>query len=196
VQSRLFQDTQKCRISSPGRSAADFRCRRSGARGSDAVEQWVEADEARQDGASPLNPVLGRRKRGDYGLPDLKSRTLSAVPVFRVASVARSAAWYTEVLGFTPDSVGPPAEPVFSILRRGGVELMLQKVQGAIAEPRAAGPSAGWDLYLRVEDVAVFRTALQAKVQNIGPIMVREYGCSELTLNDPDGHVIVLGQCG
>jgi catechol 2,3-dioxygenase-like lactoylglutathione lyase family enzyme len=126
----------------------------------------------------------------------MKRRILSAVPVFRVASVSRSAAWYAEVLGFTPDSAGPPADPVFSILRRDGVELMLQKAQGGIAQPRGAGPSGGWDVYLRVEDVTAFRTALQAKVHDIGPILLREYGCRELTLNDPDGHVIVLGQCG
>ena len=42
----------------------------------------------------------------------------ATVPVFRVASVARSMAWYADVLGFEADAVGPPGDPVFAILRR------------------------------------------------------------------------------
>jgi hypothetical protein len=48
----------------------------------------------------------------------------AAVPVLRVASVAKSMAWYHEVLGFSGDAVGPPQDPLFAILRRDGVELM------------------------------------------------------------------------
>ena len=39
----------------------------------------------------------------------------AAVPVFRVASVAKSIVWYRDVLGFTADPSGPPGEPVFAI---------------------------------------------------------------------------------
>jgi hypothetical protein len=57
----------------------------------------------------------------------MRARILDAVPVFRAASVARCARWYADVLGFSVDAVGPPDDPVFAILRRDGVELMLQK---------------------------------------------------------------------
>ena len=53
---------------------------------------------------------------------------VAAVPVLRVASVAQAMTWYRDVLGFQSDPVGPAADPVFAILRRDGVELMLQKV--------------------------------------------------------------------
>lgn len=119
-----------------------------------------------------------------------------AVPVFRVASVARSMAWYGAVLGFEADAVGPPHDPVFAILRRDGVELMLQKVRSAVAAPRASGdPEGGWDVYLRIDDVDAIRERLRTKVPNLGAIIDREYGCRELMLADPDGHVIVLGEC-
>jgi catechol 2,3-dioxygenase-like lactoylglutathione lyase family enzyme len=121
----------------------------------------------------------------------------SAVPVFRVASVARSAAWYADVLGFVADSVGSPDDPVFSILRRDGAELMLQKVREGVGSARSARVAGGgWDAYLRIDDADAFRSAIQGKVLELGPIVLRDYGCRELELTDPDGHVIVLGECG
>jgi catechol 2,3-dioxygenase-like lactoylglutathione lyase family enzyme len=120
-----------------------------------------------------------------------------AVSVFRVSSVARSAAWYASVLGFVADSVGPAGDPVFSILRRDGAELMLQKVREGVGAARSATTAGGgWDAYLRVNDVEALRSAVQAKVSEVGPIVLREYGCRELALTDPDGHVIILGECG
>jgi len=119
-----------------------------------------------------------------------------AVPVFRVASVAKSMAWYHEVLGFSGDPVGPPQDPVFAILRRDGVELMLQKVRGGVGAPRAATAEGGWDVYLRVDDAEAFREGVRARGAGVGPLEDREYGCREFAVADPDGHVIVLGECG
>jgi hypothetical protein len=34
------------------------------------------------------------------------------------------------------------------------------------------------------------------RVANVGAIEDREYGCRELAILDPDGHVVVLGECG
>jgi predicted enzyme related to lactoylglutathione lyase len=129
---------------------------------------------------------------GDTGTID------SAVPVLRVASVVRSMAWYSEVLGFTGDSVGTPNDPVFAIIRRDGVHLMLQKVQGGFGTPSrgASDPDRGWDVYLRIDDAEAFREAIRTRIPGIGPIEDREYGCREITVTDPDGHVIVLGECG
>ena len=121
----------------------------------------------------------------------------SAVPVLRVASVARSMAWYEDVLGFSADPVGPPDDPAFAILRRDGVELMLQKVRAGVGEPRSAAiAGGGWDVYLRVDDVQALHDAIRTKAPGIGPIEVRVYGCRECVLTDPDGYALVLGECG
>jgi catechol 2,3-dioxygenase-like lactoylglutathione lyase family enzyme len=121
----------------------------------------------------------------------------ATVPVFRVASVARSMDWYAGVLGFEADAVGPPGDPVFAILRRDGVEIMIQKVQRGVGEPRgAAQAGGGWDLYLRVDDTRALREAVRAKIPGVGAIVLRPYGCHEFEVTDPDGHVLVLGQCG
>lgn len=130
-------------------------------------------------------------------MPDEPVTIFAAVPVFRVASVARSMAWYSDVLGFTGDSVGPPADPLFAILNRDGVELMLQKIRHGVAMARAAGGAeGGWDVYLRIDDAEAFREMVKSKVPAVGPIEDREYGCREFVLIDPDGHTIVLGECG
>jgi catechol 2,3-dioxygenase-like lactoylglutathione lyase family enzyme len=126
-----------------------------------------------------------------------RATVLDAVPVFRVASVRRSAAWYSGALGFAADAVGPPDDPVFAILRRDGVELMLQKVAPGIAGPRAAAPGgAGWDAYIRVDRADAAREAIRSNWPDVGPIEERAYGCREFTVTDPDGHALVFGECG
>src|SRR5512143_834393 len=104
----------------------------------------------------------------------MKGKIIAAVPVFRVASVARSATWYTEILGFVADSVGPKDDPVFSILRRDGVELMVQKVIPGVGAARSATTAGGgWDAYLRIDDAEAFRVVIQAKVPTGGSIVLR-----------------------
>jgi hypothetical protein len=74
---------------------------------------------------------------------------------------------------------------------------MLQKVRSGVGPPRAVSHrEGGWDVYLRVDDVDALREALRTRVADVGPIEDREYGCREFVIADPDGHVIVLGECG
>jgi uncharacterized protein (TIGR02246 family) len=130
-------------------------------------------------------------------LPEQKPKAVrGAVPVFHVSSVAKSIAWYRDVLGFSADPFGPPDEPVFAILCRDGVELMLQSNFGETGKTRPATPEQGWSAYLRVADVHGVREAVLAKLPDAKPIVTREYGCLEFNLTDPDGHVLVIGQCG
>ena len=118
------------------------------------------------------------------------------VPVFRVANVALSVTWYGDVLGFSGDAVGPPDDPSFAILRRDGFELMLQKVRAGVGEPRSASKTGGgWDAYVRIYDADALWEDVRAKVPHVGRIVTTEYGCREFVVTDPDGHVLVLGEC-
>ena len=88
-------------------------------------------------------------------------------------------------------------DPTFAILSRDDVEIMLQKVRSGVAASRAAGSlEGGWDVYVRIDDVEAFREQVRAHVPDVGPIEEQEYGCREFEVLDPDGHVIVLGECG
>jgi uncharacterized protein (TIGR02246 family) len=120
----------------------------------------------------------------------------AAVPVFPAASVARSIVWYRDVLGFGSDPFGPPDDPVFAILRRDGAERMLQKAHGESGTVRAAPSEEGWNAYRRVADIHAVREAVLVRAPDASPIVMREYGCQEFNLTDPDGHVLVIGQCG
>jgi hypothetical protein len=54
----------------------------------------------------------------------------------------------------------------------------------------------GLNAYLRVLDVRGVRESVLARVPDAPPIETREYGCKEFSLTDPDGHLLVIGECG
>jgi catechol 2,3-dioxygenase-like lactoylglutathione lyase family enzyme len=116
-----------------------------------------------------------------------------AIPVLRVADVARSIEWYRGTLGFVADPfpVSPPHE--FALLRQGQVELMLRRGSPPVRpHPR----QYDWDVYLRREG-GRFRDVFAAF--NPRGIVTRRleqmpYGLAEFEITDPDGHVICLSQ--
>jgi catechol 2,3-dioxygenase-like lactoylglutathione lyase family enzyme len=116
-----------------------------------------------------------------------------AVPVLRVADVARSMQWYRGTLGFVGDPfpAAPPHE--FAILRQGQVELMLRRGSPPMrSQPR----QYDWDVYLRREGER-FRE-LFAAFSATGIVTRRleqmPYGLAEFEITDPDGYVICLSQ--
>ncbi len=116
-----------------------------------------------------------------------------AVPLLRVEDVARSMAWYREMLGFVADPF--PAEPPheFAILRHGRVELMLRR---GTPPARLAPRHYDWDVYLR-RDGERFREVCAALAER--GIVTRRlermfYGMAEFEITDPDGYVLCLGQ--
>jgi uncharacterized glyoxalase superfamily protein PhnB len=113
-----------------------------------------------------------------------------AVPLLRVADVARSAAWYHDALGFAIDPFPerPPYE--FAILRHGPTEIMLRR--GTEGRP-SRWP--GWDVYLRL---AGGLRELYAKLETQG-VVTRHlermfYGDAEFDVRDPDGYVLCFSQ--
>jgi uncharacterized glyoxalase superfamily protein PhnB len=116
-----------------------------------------------------------------------------AVPVLRVADVARSLAWYRDALGFTGDPF--PASPphAFAILRHGSAELMLRCDESAVRTPSRP---YDWDVYLRLEGTP-FRE-LFARCSASGLVTRRLermfYGLAEFEITDPDGYVLCLSQ--
>jgi catechol 2,3-dioxygenase-like lactoylglutathione lyase family enzyme len=116
-----------------------------------------------------------------------------AIPLLRVADVARSMAWYRDILGFVGDPfpVHPPYE--FAILRQGQVELMLRcGSPPSRPEPR----QYDWDVYLRREG-SRFRevfAAFSARGIVTRRLERMPYGLAEFEITDPDGYVICLSQ--
>lgn len=116
-----------------------------------------------------------------------------AVPLLRVADVARSIEWYRVTLGFVGDPF-PAAPPhAFAILRHGPVELMLRRSPPPVRpQPRPYD----WDIYLRREGTR-FRevfSAFSARGIVTRRLERMPYGLAEFEITDPDGHVICLSQ--
>ena len=116
-----------------------------------------------------------------------------AVPVLRVADVARSIEWYRSTLGFVGDPFpsSPPHE--FAILRHGPVELMLRRGSPPVrTKPRPYD----WDVYLRREG-SRFRDVFAA-FSGRGIVTRRlelmPYGLAEFEITDPDGYILCLSQ--
>ena len=116
-----------------------------------------------------------------------------AVPVLRVADVARSIEWYRATLGFVADPfpANPPHE--FAILRQGPVELMLRR---SFPAARSVRRQYDWDVYLRREGPR-FRDIFAAF--NARGIVTRRlermpYGLAEFEVTDPDGYILCLSQ--
>ena len=117
----------------------------------------------------------------------------SITPLFVVADVERSAAYYCDVLGFEdPSFFGTPA--VFCMLNRDGHDLMLRKTAGA-NDITPNGRADAWDMYMKVADVAAEKDGIERAGGSIvaGP---RDtfYEMREIEVIDPDGYRICLAQ--
>jgi catechol 2,3-dioxygenase-like lactoylglutathione lyase family enzyme len=121
----------------------------------------------------------------------------SASAVLLVPDIAKTMRWYAERLRFTPSPYPETPPYTFCILRHGGVEIMLQQLDG-YEKPDLYGRRNGgvWDLYLRVQDVRALSDALAGAddVTVLEPLCPQFYGMTEIVVRDPDGYVIVLAQ--
>lgn len=116
-----------------------------------------------------------------------------AIPVLRVADVARSMEWYRATLAFLGDPF--PAKPPheFAILRQGATELMLRRgVPTARPQPRPYD----WDVYLRREGTHFREVFAAFTARGIVTRRLEQmpYGLAEFEISDPDGYVLCLGQ--
>jgi catechol 2,3-dioxygenase-like lactoylglutathione lyase family enzyme len=111
-------------------------------------------------------------------------------PRFLVRSVARSLAYYTDVLGFQiSNSSGDP--PVFGIVERDGRGVHLKQ-----GEPRVRRTAEeAWDAYFEVSGIDALHAELLAKSARIvrGPERL-PYGMAELDVADPDGYILCFAE--
>jgi catechol 2,3-dioxygenase-like lactoylglutathione lyase family enzyme len=122
-----------------------------------------------------------------------RPRLITTTPLFVVADLRRSLAFYCDRLGFGDAGVwGEP--PCFAMCHRDGFELMLSLAENP-AHIRPNGPNGLWDLYVRVPSLEAEAAALAAA----GVPLVRQpektvYEMIEMEILDPDGYRICFGQ--
>jgi catechol 2,3-dioxygenase-like lactoylglutathione lyase family enzyme len=119
-------------------------------------------------------------------------------PNLIVSDVARSVAFYRDVLGFSVQQTVPDAAPfVFAIVTSGSVEIFLNAMDAAVQEyPAFKDRPIGGTLTLFVEVHGIRRAheAIASKVTVVMPIEDKWYGMTEFAFVDPDGYVITYAE--
>lgn len=118
---------------------------------------------------------------------------LAANPSLLVSDVVKSAAYYTDKLGFAVERFwGDP--PTFAIARRNGVSVGLNQVGAGDAFQPNAAYDGRYDVYFDVADA----DALFAEFKGSGADVVcdpsdRPYMMREFSVRDTDGHLLAFG---
>ncbi len=122
-------------------------------------------------------------------------RLRSSVPVFLVADVDATCAWYVQHLGFTVAGIFPPRPPsAWASLQRGGAEIMLQGLDGYrkpdVYDRRDGGV---WHVYIRMNGVLKFYESLDGRPFIRRTLCKQPYGDWEFEVEDLNGYVLVFG---
>ena len=122
------------------------------------------------------------------------------VPLLQVFDMPRAVAFYRDVLGFEVATTSAPRgqdDFDWCLLRRGGIELMLNTAYDHDERPAAPDPgrvAAHKDtaLFFGCPDVDGAYAALRAKGVATKAPAIASYGMKQLYLQDPDGYEICL----
>ena len=117
-------------------------------------------------------------------MPVLRHHHVLAVP-----DLARSADWYTRVLGCTAEEVDPGN---WTFLRVDAVTFMLGRCPDAV--PAAQTGDHSYFAYLVVDDVDRWHArALREGAETIKPLRDAPWGMREFGLRTVDGHRMMIG---
>ena len=119
-------------------------------------------------------------------------------PNLIVASVERSLAFYTDVLGFARGMTVPEQSPfVFASATSGPVEIFFNDRSTVTKEsPQMAGLAFGGGntMFIEVDGIDALHDRVKPQVTIVLPIVTQWYGMREFAITDPDGYVITFAQ--
>lgn len=122
-------------------------------------------------------------------------RLVRSTPYFPVPDVAAATRYYETKLGFRCEySAGDP--PMFAIVSRDGLGIMLRLVEGNAAIVPNERQGGTWDVFFWVDDVQALFDELSSNGAGIvyGPIVQTSYGMKEFAARDANGYVLGFGQ--
>jgi uncharacterized glyoxalase superfamily protein PhnB len=115
---------------------------------------------------------------------------LNSNPVLAVHDLAKSAAWYRDVLGCETRDPDPGN---WTFCRLGAIDFMLGECPNAM--PASDLGDHSYVAYLRVDDVDAFHDrAVEAGADITKPLTEEPWGMREFALRSVDGHRFTLGQ--
>jgi len=125
-------------------------------------------------------------------------------PNLVVADVARSLAFYRDVLGFSLVTTVPDAAPfAFAWMQRDGVSVFLNSLESVRAEhaelaARPIGGTASLFIVLQADTIAAGVDAMLAGIAGRARVLMelknQFYGMREFAIEDPDGYLIIFAQ--
>jgi catechol 2,3-dioxygenase-like lactoylglutathione lyase family enzyme len=122
----------------------------------------------------------------------------SITPNLLVRDVAKSTAFYRDVLGFAMGETVPEQEPfVFVWMKRDEVSVFLNDIKAAVHDypPAASMPPGGTAaLFFIISDVDGYHALVAPKANVIMPLKTQFYGLREFAVLDPDGHIITFAE--
>lgn len=119
-------------------------------------------------------------------------------PNILVDDMAKTLAFYQEVLGFSLITSVPDSAPYnWAMLQRGDVVLMFQTRPSLSEEiPHFATQALGGGLtfYIDVADVQALYAAVSSKAEIVMPMKKTFYGADEFGIRDVNGFTLVFAQ--
>jgi uncharacterized glyoxalase superfamily protein PhnB len=119
-------------------------------------------------------------------------------PNLVVSDVARSVAFYRDILGCEVTATVPDAAPfVFATVQSGPVEIFFNSREAVAAEyPSLVERPLGGTLtlFIEVQDISALHESLKDRVTIVMPLEKKWYGVTEFAMTDPDGWVITFAQ--
>src|SRR5687768_9599547 len=122
----------------------------------------------------------------------------SVTPNLIVRDVARSMAFYRDILGFAIKETVPDQEPfVFVWLTRDDVPVFLNDIKAveheyAGADQLTRGGTVA--MFFIISGVDAYHAAVSPKVNVVMPLKTQFYGMREFAITDPDGHIITFAE--
>jgi uncharacterized glyoxalase superfamily protein PhnB len=131
-------------------------------------------------------------------MPASSTTFTKLTPNLLVASVERSLAFYTDVLGFTRGMTVPEQSPfVFASVTGGAVEIFFNDAANAVKElPAFDGKPLGatGTMFIEVKGLDALHERLKTKAPIVMPLVTQFYGMKEFAISDPDGYVITFAE--
>lgn len=124
-----------------------------------------------------------------------ETRFNSIAPQFVVPDVRRTAEWYRDNLGFEILGYFFEEPPVYSIVRRGNVEIHFGRGDSDTTTTNTQIRTLSSDVYIFVDGVQALYEEFAAKgVELPYPPTHRIYNRTEIEVIDCDGHKLVFGE--